>query len=232
MSTTCQTIYARAKRFSLMNASLAPTKPEVLARIESEQQAVFAMLASQHRDRYQVSTTANSTNAASSREIDLSVITPVVLRVLKLAITSSGEEVNQVDVLDQDADFAPRYFVRGQKLIEVGSDWGASGVIGMTLIYVQGPTAITASGAYSQTITIPDEWADLLVLPLAMYLFQIAGPMANTDQAPQFRTAEEYQRLEKLLAEKREAFAEYLKNYGGVEVRRFMLPTTRETRKN
>lgn len=216
MSTTCQQIYVRARRFSQANAELAPTKPEILARIEAEQQSVYAQLASLTRDRYQVKTSANSTNAASDREVDLAAITPSVLRVLKLQLPN-GDEINQVDVLDTDADFSPRYVIRGQKAIEVGSDWGASGVVAVTVIYVQGPTAITSSGAYSQAMSLPDEWADLLVVPLAMYLCQMMG---------KGRDAEEYKRLEIMRDERQKAFADYVKNFGGVENKRFMLPQT------
>lgn len=224
MTTTCQEIYARAKRFNIANNELAPTKHEFLSRINADQHALFASIAAITRDRFQTTAAINSNNASSAREIDFSATTPSVQRILKVVITSSAAEITQVDVLDTDAEFAPRYFVRGQKLIEVGSDWGASGVVGVTLTYVYGATAIDATGASSQLITVPDEWADLLVMPLALYFYQ-QSPATGA------RAEAEFQRLTAMLEERQKAFYEYVKNYGGVEARRFMMPQTTDIQK-
>lgn len=155
------------------------------------------------------------------------LIAPPVERVLKVT-GSDGREFNQVDVLDVEAELAPRYFVRGQKLIEVGNDWAtAAGVVTGTLVYVYGMTDIDPTGFLSQVITVPDQWVDLLVLPLAMYFFQ-KDP--GRDEA-------EYARLAGMLGSfadrsgRRGAFLDYLENYGGVESRRFIQPSPPDSRK-
>jgi hypothetical protein len=62
--------------------------------------------------------------------------------------------------------------VLGETLQEVGSDWGAAGAIVVYVKYVYGAVPIDPDGAYSQLVTVPDPWSDLLELPIARYLCQ------------------------------------------------------------
>lgn len=213
MTTTVQQLYVRAKQSSPANLPLIPTIPEVLARIDAAQQTLFAMLSGVTRDRFQASVTITSTTGTSGRVFDLSTLTLPVERVLQLTL-SDLREAHQVDVLDVDAELSPRYIVRGQSLIEVSNDWlTGSGTVSATLVYVYGPTAIDVTGDYTQTVTVPDAWADLLVLPLQQYFASQRAPAPGDDLiAPQ-------------LAERTKAYLASLTNYGGITSTRFDIPT-------
>jgi hypothetical protein len=214
MSTNCQQIYVRAKQSTPANAELVSISTEILARIEADQQALFASIAGITRDRFQTSVGVTSTSAASERVIDLSVLTLPVERLLKVTL-SDLRIARQVDVIDVDAELSPRYLVRGQTLVEVSNDWSTtSGTVSATLVYVYGPTTIDPSGAYTQTVSVPDAWADLLVLPLQLY-FASQRPMTDPG---------EIDRLQARLTDRTKNFVAYLTNYGGIRSDRFDVP--------
>lgn len=214
MTTTCQDIINRAKSFNTLNTPLASDPTEMLSRIRADQQALFTENAGVTRDRFQTTKSISSTIGSSLRSFDLSAITPPIERVLMLTL-GDGTEVSQIDVQDPQAEFAPRYLVRGQTLVEVSNDWGSGGAVAATLIYVYGATSIDINGVLTQLVSIPDEWTDLLVLPLAQYLFQ-------KDPG---RDPAEGVRIDTMLAGRQKAFLDYLVNYGGVEVKRFIQPS-------
>lgn len=216
MTTTCQQIYVRAKNSSPANAALLPTPADILARIDAEQQKIFANLSTEQRDRFQTTASVTSTAGASQRVFDLSGITPGVQRVLQLQL-SDTRIVNQVDVLDPDAELSPRYIVRGQTLVEVSNDWliGGAAVVA-TLTYVYGPTTILPNADFTQVVSIPDAFSDLLVIPLRMDLYYMRDPK---DRAP-----DEYAMMSQALKDTRAAFVSALENFGGIESRRFILP--------
>lgn len=216
MSTTCQTIVTRAVSFSPLNVPLADDKAEMLSRIRADQQALFTTTAALTRDRFTTTLAVTSTAAASARTISIASLTLPLERILDLTLTD-GREVSQVDVLDTDAELAPRYFVRGLSLIEVSNDWNtaSSAAVTGTLTYVYGATDIDPDGAYTQAVTVPDQFTDLLVLPLAIYL-------AAKDPG---RDPNETAMLRGMLAERTEAWLAYLKGYGGITSRRFDEPS-------
>lgn len=224
MSTTCQTVVTRATAMSAMNAALADDRAEMLSRIRADQQALFTGVAGLTRDRFKRSVPVTSSSGSGGRTISLTGLSDAatypVERVLKLTL-ASGAEVSQVDELDTDAELAPRYFVRGTTLVEVGNDWNTvnAAVVGGTLVYVYGPADIDPTGDYTQVVTVPDQWLDLLVLPLAMYLHQ---KDAGRDPA-------EYERLRSMHEAREAAFLSYLGNYGGTEAKRFDLPAPRRS---
>lgn len=218
MTTTAQQIIDRAKSKSILNPELAGDTQEMLTEIRGIQQRAFVACAKLSRARFGVSGSVNSTNAGSGREADVAAFAPPILRLLQVKITSSGAELNQVPEVDQNAKRSPRYFVRGQKLIEVGSDWGASGVVGLTVLYTQGPTAITVTGATSQNVTVPDEHIGILVNPLAMHLH---NKDAGRDPSEHQRLADDY-KLEW------EAWLDYLTSYGGDVSRHYERPVPPE----
>lgn len=213
MTTTCTDIVNRARAFSALNQGLTGDSVEMLSRIKADQQRVFTGVAGITRDRFKTTAALTSSGGASVRVFTLSAVTPPIERVL-LVTLGDGRIVNPVDELDPEAELAPRYFVRGQTLIEVGNDWGSSGAKTATLVYVYGATAITPTGSLSQTVTIPDEFIDVLVLPLAGYLHQ-------KDPG---RDPAEYERLVMALDDAQQTFVGYLTNYGGIVSERFVLP--------
>lgn len=215
MSTTCQTVVTRAGAFSPLNAALTADRAEMLSRIRADQQALFTATSAITRDRFKTTTSVTSTTGASGRTISVASLSLPLERILKLTL-SDGREVSQVDELDPDAELSPRYYVRGQTLVEVSNDWNtaSSAAVTGTLVYVYGPTDIDPAGLYTQAVTLPDQWIDLLVLPLAMYLHK-------KDPG---RDPSEYDRLATLLDERTQAWLAYLKSYGGVSTHRFDIP--------
>jgi len=223
MPTSCQAIVDRAKGFSLWNPSLtANVNFDLLSQIKADQQQLFTDNANDTRDLFQATVALTSNNAASGRvfpidPVSLAALTPTAPpceRVLVIVL-DDGRYLSQVDVQDVGAEYPPRYIVRGKALIEVSNDWGSPGAIGATLDYVCGPSLIDPTGDLTQTVSVPDEWADLLALPLAIYLH-------TKDPG---RPADEAQALAQQLTLQQTAFSDYLRNFGGVEVKRFVLPT-------
>ena len=221
MTTACSTIVSRAQSFSPLNSALTTDRGEMLSRIRADQQMLFTSMAGLARGRFQASESLTSTNAASGRTFDLSTLTSPLERLLKVVL-QDGREVNQVDILDTDAELSPRYTIQGLSLIEVGSDWSSvSGTVSATFTYLTGATDIDPTGDLSQNVSVPDAWIDLLVLPLAFYLFQ-------KDPG---RDPNEGQRIQAMLDERQQAWMAYLTQYGGIETQRFLLPTPKQTGK-
>lgn len=214
MSTSCQQIYVRAKQSTPANADIVSYPPEILARIEAEQQALFASVAGVTRDRFQTTASITSSSGSSARTLDLSTLTAPVERLLTVTL-SDGRIARQVDVIDVAAELSPRYLVRGQTLVEVSNDWSTTtGTVSATIVYVYGPTTIDPSGAYTQTVSVPDAWADLLVLPLQIYFANQRPATSPTEIAE----------LQGRLKDRQGAFVDYLTNYGGIRSKRFDIP--------
>lgn len=210
MAVTCQTVIDRAKAFSPLNTSLASDPVELVTRIQQIQQRIFTAVASLPvalvgRSRFTQRETLTSSSGSSGRTIALTGATKPVERVVRVT-ESDGTEVLPVLEFDVWAQRAPRYIHRAQTLVEVGSDWSAStGTVTLTVSYCYGPTAITPSGGTGQTLTLPDEWADLVIKPLAMY-FHTKDPG---------RDPGEYDRLYAEYTQAWNGFLAYVTNYAG-----------------
>lgn len=220
MTIACSEIIARAQAFSPLNTPLTTDSAEMLSRIRADQKALFTSVASVTRDYFQTTSALTSTGGASGRSFDVSALSSPLERILQVTL-GDGRIVSQVDVLDVEAELSPRYFVRGQKLVEVSSDWGTSGPRTATLVYVYGPTDVLPTGGTAQAVSLPDQWTDLLVIPLAMYLF---AKDPGRDPA-------EYQRLMAMNDERQQAFLSFLKSFGGVESVRFVQPVPQSSKK-
>lgn len=213
MAISCSTIVSRAQSFNTLNQGLTSDSAEMLSRIRADQQGLFTAVAGLTRDFFQTSGSLTSTGGSSGRVFDLSALDPPNERVL-VATLGDGRQLNVVDVDDQDAELAPRCIARGQALVEVGSDWGASGSKTLSVVYLYGMTDIDPTGSLTQEVSVPDQFIDLLVIPLAMYL-------AQKDPG---RPPEELQGLSTMLDDRQQAFVAYLTNYGGVKSTRLVVP--------
>jgi hypothetical protein len=220
VSTTCQTIIDRAKQYSPLNTSLATDPVEMLTRIQQMQQRVFTAVAALRRPPFTTTASVTSNSAASARSISVASLSPPLERLLRVTLPS-GAEVYPVSEFDQQAQLAPRYFARQKTLIEVASDWGATGTVALTLLYAYGATAIAPTGAATQAVTVPDEWIDLLIKPLAMY-FHTKDPG---------RDPSEYQTLDAEYGAVWNGFLGYVANYSGDVTRRELLPAPPESQK-
>ena len=184
----------------------------MLSRIRADQKAIFSSVAAETIDFFQASQSLTSTSGASGRSFDLTGLTLPLERILT-ATLQDGRLMSAVHPMDVDAELSPRYTVRGTTLVEVSNDWGSSGSKTATILYVYGPTDIDPNGNVTQVVSLPDYWTDLLVIPLAMYLFQ-------KDPG---RDPGEYDRLTNMNDEKQQAFMGYLKSFGGIESQRFII---------
>lgn len=222
MTTTCQDIVSRARGFSILNPVLTSDTAEMLSRIRADQRELRATLAGQTRDFFQLTAAVASSAAALNRTADLTQLSPPLERILKVELPG-GTEVSQVDVLDPDAELAPRYTVRGTFLVEWKKEWNTatSTSVALTVTYVYAPTDIDPTGALTQPVSLPDEWTDLLALLLAAYC-------VHKDVG---RDSAEYDRLMAMYTQRSAAFLEYLSHYGGLESRRFDIPTPMRTKK-
>jgi hypothetical protein len=219
VTTSCADIIARAGSFNALNSALTGDAVEMLSRIRADQQRIFTAVAGQTRDRFKGVSVLSSGTGSSARAFDLSGVTPPIERILKLTL-ADGREASQVDELDTAAELSPRYFVRGTTLYEVSNDWSAvSGAVTATLVYVFGATAISPTGGLAQNVTIPDEWIDVLVIPLAAYLH-------TKDPG---RDPSEYEKLVGMLDEAQQGFVNYLTAYGGITSTRFSIPNPLRT---
>lgn len=215
MATLCSDIVARAQAFSSANGPLTADAGIMLSRIRADQSALYTKAAELNRDFFATTASVTSTSGSSGRTIDLSALTPPLERLLRVTRTSDGVDLAPVDPLDTAAELPPRYTTQGLRLLEVGSDWGASGTVSVTVLYVQAPTDIDPAGSLTQAVSLPDRWTDILVVNLAQYLHHMD---VGRDPA-------EGERLQALSDARVQDFMNYLTHVGGVEARRFVIPT-------
>lgn len=173
MATTVQTILTRALDRYVENrgTSVQPSDPVVIWRVGQDERAIYRRVIQDNRYFTLERVTVNSTAGASAREIDTAALTPPVGRTLRLERQSDGAEIAFVDATNVNAELAPRALIDTKKVIEIGSDWSsASGAVAFTLMYLSLPVALNTAGALTQTVTLPDEWCELLDNRFAAYL--------------------------------------------------------------
>lgn len=212
MAWTVADVVSRARGFATSNhAALTSDPAEMIARVSACEIEVFAEAARASR-YFHASASLTSSNAASDRTATFADAN-VVERIIRVRLASGGTEVRRVDLHDTDAEVAPRYFTLGTTLHEVGSDWGASGAIGLTVDYAKAPAILTISGATTQSLTLPDKYADVLAIRLAAYL-------AAKDTGA--RAADEVARLDALYRARLDQVLSSLDSFGGYAYRRFL----------
>lgn len=215
--TTLQQIQDRAVAFSSANglSSLVSDRSEIINRIAGFERDVYDLATRENRYFFAVSASVTSTSGASGRSINLASLPIPCGRILKFVL-NDGRTVDQVDIQDLDAELAPRYYVLGTTMYEVSSDWNAAnGTASGILTYVRQPAVLSVTGDLTQTITLPDDFADMLEVRLAHYL-------AHKDVG---RDPAELERLEKMIAEQDENFVSHVTEFAGVESQRFNIPT-------
>jgi hypothetical protein len=216
MTTTLQQIQDRAVAFSSANglSSLVSDRAEIINRIAGFERDVYDLAARENRYFFAVSAGVSSTNGSSGRTIALSSLTALCGRILKFVL-NDGRTVDQVDVQDLNAELAPRYYVLGTTIYEVSNDWSPNtGVVSGTLTYVRLPSSLSVTGDLTQTVTLPDDFCDMLEVRLAYYL-------AHKDVG---RDPAELERLAKMIAEQDENFISHITEFAGVESQRFNIP--------
>lgn len=211
MSSTIQNVIDRAKSFNPLNVKLGNDAVDMCTRVQQHQQRVFTALASLPMallgsSKFVVQQTLTSSSGASGRTVDLTTVSAPIERILRVSLASSNVDINKVTEFDVTTQLAPRYFIRGTLLNEVGSDWSTvTGTVSINLLYCFGATPIVVTNGTGQNVTVPDEWLDILILPLARYFF-------NQDPG---RDPAEYQWLDSQYAETWNRFLVFATNFPG-----------------
>lgn len=175
MSTIAQDIVTLAVlRSQLNDASLVPAPIIFKAMSIYERQVFFR--AAQIDPEYFGTNADTSTRVLFTDSWNISVvpgnIAAITKAVVKTVIGSfsgvvAGTVINLVKMRFPDVEVAPRAFVRGRMLTGYGTELGSDSfniVTKVTLYYASLPAVITSG---SSVMTIPDEWLDLVVLPIA-----------------------------------------------------------------
>lgn len=215
MSTAVSDILSRALGYSVQNddPTLTASSAEMISVVSGFERDIYRVAAQDNRYFVNIGQTVTSTSASGNRTASLASVTPGIERILRVALPD-GTWVSQVDYEDPDAEIAPRYYVLGQTMYEVGSEWGATGTVTLTVDYGVKPAILDATSNMAQTVTLPDEYADLLVLRLANYL---ASKDVGRDPAEAQTFDSLYQgRMQDVLAS--------LAHFGGLARRRFLAP--------
>jgi hypothetical protein len=214
-----QDVFDRAIAHSTANVSgfYSGKEKEILARVNYGQQRLFTKLAQENRYFYVQATTIDSNNAPSAREVDLATKTPLVERLL-MAKLPSGTELSQVDLQDLDAELKPRFYPLGTKMIEVANDWGATGVVTLSIWYAYRPAELDLVGALTQNVTVPDRFCEYLELDLAAYF-------AGADFGRAESSPSEIKRLRDEQGAVYQDFLQHTDHFAGPSSRRFVLPT-------
>lgn len=215
MSVSCADVVNRAASHSVANAatSLTSNTSEMIEKIDAFQGDVYTKIASENRFFWGTFDAVSSTGT-SGRFFDTATAGNVE-RLVRVTLTDTGVLVNPVDVEDTDAELAPRYYVLGSQVWEVGSDWGAAGTVNVTIGYASAPAALDSTGSILQTISLPDKYADLLSIRLAGYL--AAKDMESRDPS-------EVANLQNAYDQRLASVIQSLDQFAGAVKRRFISP--------
>lgn len=148
----------------------------------------------------------------------MATLTPLVERLL-IAKLPSTVELSQVDLQDLEAELAPRFYPLGTKMIEVNNDWGAPGVVTLSVWYAYRPAELDLLGALTQNVTVPDRFCEYLEVDLAAYF-------AGADFGRAESSPSEIPRLEKEELAVYQDFLSHTDHFAGPSSRRFVLPVS------
>jgi hypothetical protein len=172
MTTTVQNIIDRAVDRNLANrgTSLTQSTVALIKEVDSYARNLRQALIDRNHTFFFHEETKASSAAASARILDLDALTSAqkVGRLIALYLPST-EEISIVDYKDREAALAPRGYPKKKTIVEIGSEWGTTGAITITVAYNIGVTQLTLTGATTQTVTVDDEYAWLLDNRLARY---------------------------------------------------------------
>lgn len=177
MATTAQEVINRAiQRSALNNPDLVPTA-QMLGYITTYEKAVYAT-AAKYNPEFFGKSGATATRGDNTGSWDLTATPGDVFAVTGLtALTtqgtpavSVGDTINIVSFRWPDLEVPPRAYIRGQTVYGYGDELGADGVDfveSLTVYYSELPASVTTT---SQSLTLPDEWVDLVIVPLGRLL--------------------------------------------------------------
>lgn len=230
MTTTCADVLTRAVALSVANQGLIDSNvtadvQETLNRINQLQTNAFTRFTAKNKVGFLGSAVRTSTSGNGGRTIDLSGVTPRLQRIVRVTLPS-GVEVSLVDPNVPQAELAPRYYMQGETIVEVMNDWDTSTASAVSLTILASSRAtdldVSATGALSQLVSVPDRYTSILVYGLGAYLAE--KDVGREDEEVADLTAKSDAALD--------AWIESATLFGGVPVYSFEVPTPSVTSKD
>lgn len=173
MTTTVQNIIDRAVGRNIANrgGSLTQSTVEMIHVVNQYANRLRQQLLERNHSFFFHEETKASSNAASDRVLDLDALTSTqkVGRLIALKLPDTTE-ISIVDYKDRAAALAPRGYPKKKTIVEIGSEWGSTGPITITVAYNIGCTPLVLTGATTQAVTVDDEYSWLLDNRLGRYL--------------------------------------------------------------
>jgi len=204
MSTTAQTVMDRAIQRSAMNNPDLVPPAQMLGYLSTNEKAAFIAAAKRNPDFFgKTATTSIRSSSTAGWDLtsspgDVGIVSLITVAALTGTVSgvSVSQKVNMVSLRWPQLGLSPRCYIRGHTVYGYSTELGADNsnmVTQLNISYSELPASITDVGTY---ISLPDEWVDLLVLPLARILAIRDG---RPDEAKLLE--EEYQMLFALFLE-------------------------------
>lgn len=178
MATTAQEIVNRAMQRSSMNdPALVPTE-QLLQYITTNERALYLRAGRVNPDYFGVeANTAARTLATDYWDLaatpgDVALLTRAEVAVITGSVigVSVGTKVELVLHRLQEVAVPPRAYVRGRRITQIGTELGTNDtnlVTTLKVFYSPVPPPVTS---LTQSVSAPDEWTELIVLPIARIL--------------------------------------------------------------
>jgi hypothetical protein len=175
MSTTAQDIVTLATLRSQLNDPALVPSPTIFKAIGIYERQAYLRAARLDPEYFGTSadTSIRSTYTASWNISitpgNIAAVTSAVVKAIVGTVTgiSVGTSLNMVKLRFPDLEPAPRIYIRGRQIFGYLTELGAADanmVSQLTINYAPIPVAPTSG---SSVMTIPDEWIDLVILPVA-----------------------------------------------------------------
>jgi len=179
MATTAQQVYDRAVAMSFMNDPSLTDPNQVLAYIGLYERNVYLRAARLNPEYFGV-TSSSAVRVSNTDTWSLDALTPTPAAVTRVEVltfvgtpyagVTVGDRVGLASIRWPDLEIAPRALLRGRKIVGYKTELGAdsSNYVSQLLVYHSPlPAPLSTLG---QTLTVPDEWADLVTYPIARIL--------------------------------------------------------------
>lgn len=179
MALTVQNIIDRAALRSNLNDATLVSSSGLITHIDLFQKRIFLTAARVNPDYFGVegSTSVRASGATwslaaspSASGIAAVSLATVITVVGAVPLAPVGTTVNIVSLRNPNAGIAPRVYLRNKTISEYGGELSVDGsnyVSALKLWYSPLPTQLTA---VSDSVSVPDEFNDLLILPVARLL--------------------------------------------------------------
>lgn len=189
MATTAQDIVDQAvQRSALNNPDLVPNA-QALKYISSFQRKIYVDASRVNPDFFgKDDDTASRVDGDTAWDLavspgDVGAVSLAVIKTITGTISgiAVGDPVNLISRRFPQIELAPRAFIRGRKLMDYNDELGTGAVNfvdTLTVFYSEMAPEVTLM---SQALLLPDEWSDLVILPLAR-VFAIRDRRADEAQ--------------------------------------------------